>query len=216
MRSFTDLHAAKGYDKGLTVITALGTAGASMLVCMKGGARVVMVASLLGLLCMFSASAAPPEKPIPKALPVADDEPVKRTKGNEAPNAYTPFTRKQETKGSNSNRGKEISVDAANTPLGRYYRQVTGEVEKKWHVYLKLRRAGVNAGYLQLVFYVNKKGKVEGLKVINDKESTPLLAEITLQAIKDAEIPPMPADVIPLLPVEDRERLKIHYDALIY
>ena len=199
------------------MITALGTAGASMLVCMKGGARVAMVASLLGLLCMFSASAAPPEKPIPKALPVADDEPVKWTKGNEAPNAYTPFTpRKQETKGSNSNRGKEVSVDAANTPLGRYYRQVTGEVEKKWHVYLKLRRAGVTAGYLQLVFYVNKKGKVEGLKVINDKESTPLLAEITLQAIKDAEIPPMPADVIPLLPVEDRERLKIQYDALVY
>lgn len=216
MRSFTDLHAVEGYDQGLRVINALGTAGASMLVCVKGGARVGMVASLLGLLCMFSASAAPPEKPIPKALPVAEDEPVKRTKGNEAPNAFTPFTRKQETKGSISNHGKEVSVDAADTPLGRYYRQITGQVEKKWNIYIKLRRDGMTYGLVKIVFYVNKKGKLEDLKVIDDKESNPVLTKLTLQAIKDAEIPPIPADVIPLLPVEDRERLKIHYDALVY
>ena len=47
-------------------------------------------------------------------------------------------------------------------------------------------------------------------------DSNPLHTEFTLQAIKDAEIPPMPADVIPLLPKNDRERLKIQYDVLIY
>jgi hypothetical protein len=47
-------------------------------------------------------------------------------------------------------------------------------------------------------------------------DSHPMLAELTLQAIKDAEIPAMPADVIPLLPKNDRERLKIQYDAAIY
>lgn len=110
----------------------------------------------------------------------------------------------------------EASVDAADTPLGRYEREVRGEVERKWHIYLHLRRDGLNKGYLQLVFYVNKKGKVERLKVINDKESTPFLTEITLRAIKDAKIPPMPADVIPLLPKTDPECLKIQYDVLIY
>ncbi len=164
------------------------------------------------LLCMLCASAAPPEKPIPKALPVADEEPARR---NQDPNAYTPFTRTTQTKGTTLKSGK-ASDDAANTPLGRYYRQVTGKVEKKWSSLLHLRREGLTPGALQLVFYVNKKGKVEGLRVVNDKESNPLLTEITLQAIKDAEIPPMPADVFPFLPVEDRERLKIHYDALIY
>jgi hypothetical protein len=44
----------------------------------------------------------------------------------------------------------------------------------------------------------------------SDEESYMPLTEITLHAIKDAEIPPMPADVIPLLPVEDPERLKTH------
>ncbi len=46
--------------------------------------------------------------------------------------------------------------------------------------------------------------------------SNPLHTEFTLQVIQDAEIPPMPADVIPLLPKNDRERLKIHYDAVNY
>jgi outer membrane biosynthesis protein TonB len=158
----------------------------------------------------------PQEKPIPKALPVVEDEAVKRTTNNQDPNAYTPFTRKQETKGSISNRGREASVDAADTPLGRYYRQVTGQVEKKWHVYLHLRRDGATAGYLQIVFYVNKKGKVEGLRVVNSKESNPILTELTVRAIQDAEIPPMPANVIPSLPMNDQERLKVEYDALIY
>jgi outer membrane biosynthesis protein TonB len=158
----------------------------------------------------------PQEKPIPKALPVVEDEAVTRTTNNQDPNAFTPFTRKTQTKGSISNRGKEAAVDAAETPLGRYYRQVTGQVEKKWHVYLHLRRDGATAGYLQIVFYVNKKGKVESLRVVNDKESNPILTELTVRAIQDAEIPPMPADVVPSLPMNDQDRLKVEYDALIY
>jgi hypothetical protein len=107
-------------------------------------------------------------------------------------------------------------VKLTTTPLWRYYRQVTGQVERKWHIYLRLRTGALPAGYLQLVFYVNKKGKVEDLRVLDDKKSNPFLTEITLRAIKDAKIPPMPADVIPLLPKNNPERLKIEYDALVY
>lgn len=156
------------------------------------------------------------QKPIPKALPVADDEPVTRTTRNQDANAFTPFTRQAQTKGTISNRGTEASVDAAETPLGRYYRQVTGQVEKKWHIYRLLRRDGVTYGNLQVVFYVNKQGKVESLQIVNEKESNPILTGFTLQAIKDAEIPPMPADVIPSLPMNDPERLRVEYNVLIY
>ena len=102
------------------------------------------------------------------------------------------------------------------TPKGRYIRLVTSQVEKKWHTYRLLRRDGVTYGSLQLVFYVNKQGKVESLQIVNDKDSNRVLTEFTLQAIRDAEIPPMPADVIPLLPMNDRKRLKIEYNVLIY
>ena len=158
----------------------------------------------------------PQEKPIPKALPVADDEPVTRTTRNQDPDAFTPFTRQTQVKGTISNRGTESSVDAEETPKGRYIRQVTGQVEKKWHIYRLLRRDGVTYGSLKVVFYVNRKGKVESLQVISSKESNPILTEFTLQAIKDAEIPPMPADVVPTLPMNDQERLKVEYNVLIY
>ncbi|WP_395748514.1 hypothetical protein [Prosthecobacter sp.] len=159
---------------------------------------------------------AKPEQPVPKALPVMEDEPITKTTRNQDPNAFTPFTRTTQTKGTIANRGTEASVDAEETPKGRYIRQVTGQVEKKWHIYRTLRGDGVTYGSLKIVFYVNKKGKVESLRVVNDKESNPVLTAITLQAIKDAEIPPMPKEVIPSLPMNDQERLKVEYDVLIY
>ena len=73
----------------------------------------------------------------------------------------------------------------------------------------------VSAGSLKAEFYVNKNGKVEGLRVIDDKKSNKVLTEFTLQAIKDADIPRMPVDVLPLLPMNDPERLKIEYNVLI-
>lgn len=155
------------------------------------------------------------EQPVPKAIPVMDD-PVMRTTRNQDADAFTPFTRTTQTKGTISNRGSEAAVDAEESPKGRYIRQVTGQVEKKWHIYRHLRRDGVTYGSLEIVFYVNKKGKVEDLRVVNDKESNPVLTGFTLQAIRDAVIPPIPAEVIPTLPMNDQERLKIEYNVLIY
>lgn len=101
------------------------------------------------------------------------------------------------------------------SPKGRYIRLVIQVVERKWHSYLRLRH-DMKEGVLELVFYVNRKGAVESLKVVNDKKSTQALTELTLRAVKDAEIPPMPADVIPLLPKEDKGRLKIEFNVLLY
>ena len=90
------------------------------------------------------------------------------------------------------------------------------EVEKKWHLYRALRRDMVSPGSRQVEFYVNAKGKVENLRIVNDRESTTLLSEFTVRAIRDAEIPPMPREVIDLLPIMDKQRLKIEYNVLIY
>lgn len=103
----------------------------------------------------------------------------------------------------------------AASPMGRYSKLVTGQVEKKWRMYVGLKAAALLEGELQVTFYVNPQGRVEELRIVNDKKSNPILTQATLHAIQDAEIPPMPADVIPLLPKKDQERLKIEYNALI-
>lgn len=102
------------------------------------------------------------------------------------------------------------------TPKSRYIRNVVAVVEEKWHHYAKHRAKELNRGSLKIIFYLNTEGKVKDLRVVDDKKSNPVLNEITLQAIRDAEIPPMPADVIPLLPKDPPGRLKIEYNALIY
>lgn len=113
-------------------------------------------------------------------------------------------------------KGLATTVKLTSSPLDRYYKLVTGQVEKKWNIYLHLRPGALTEGYLELVFYVNKRGKVEDLRIVNAKDSNPLLTEITLRAVKDADIPRMPVEVMPLLPKNDPERLKIEYNVLIY
>ena len=76
------------------------------------------------------------------------------------------------------------------------------------------QRAGAWHSIMRRLWPVS--GKTGDLRGLAAPMFYPLLTKLTLRAIKDAEIPAMPADVIPLLPKNDRERLKIHYDALIY
>lgn len=109
----------------------------------------------------------------------------------------------------------QSQVEAQRTPRARYTRLVTTTLERKWSPD-QLKRKGVLGGILLVEFYVNEQGKVEDLLVLDDRDSNRALTEFTLQAIRDAEIPPMPADVIPLLPKKDRGRLKIEYHVLIY
>ena len=111
---------------------------------------------------------------------------------------------------------QKTPVKLTQTPKERYIQRVTQAVEKKWQRYVRMEVAGVTYGSLKVDFYVNKKGKVEEVKVVDDTESYRELTLFTLRAIKDAEIPPMPADVIPLLPMNDPERLKIEYNVLVY
>jgi len=152
--------------------------------------------------------------PVPKAIPVSDE--VAKTTSKPEDKAFMPFTRTSENKGTISNRGAEDAVDAEGSPKGKYIRAVTSQVEKKWHLYRALRRDMVSPGSLQVEFYVNARGKVENLRIVNDRESTALLSEFTVRAIRDAEIPPMPREVQDMLPIMDKQRLKIEYNVLIY
>lgn len=102
------------------------------------------------------------------------------------------------------------------TPKERYIARVRQAVETKWQQYRRMELAGVTYGSLKVEFYVNKKGGVEDVRVVDDTQSYRELTLFTLRAIKDAEIPAMPADVIPFLPTKDPERLKIDYHVLIY
>ena len=196
----------EGFVIGVIVLGGLGAAGVWRVA--RERLRAVRMLGMMGvvMVCLMSAAAEPPEKPIPKALPVADDEPQAKPLKKMIEEADKELAQKD----------KNGRAQKEETPLTRYNKLVISQVERKWHAYLHLRPDARTPGELQLVFYVNQKGKVEGLKVINDKHSTPMLTEVTKRAVEDAEIPPIPADVIPLLPKEDPKRLKIAFNVLLY
>lgn len=153
--------------------------------------------------------------PAPKAIPVAEpvNDPVKVTAGTPEKDAFNPFTRMSKVDGA-INREGENAVDAEATPLGKYMRQVTGAVEKKWHLYVKLGKDSINYGRVRFRFYVDRRGTPQDLKILSDaRDADPRMRELTLRAILDAKIPPIPDDLLPTL---FDERVKIEYEAIVY
>ena len=148
---------------------------------------------------------------IPKAVPVTD--PVTQMAGKPEADAFTPFTRTGKMDGA-VNREGENAVDAEATPLGIYMRQVTGAVEKKWHLYVRLAKDSVTFGRVRFRFYVDKRGVPQDLKILSDaRDADPRMRDLTLRAILDAKIPPIPEDLLPTL---DDGRVKIEYEAIVY
>lgn len=127
-------------------------------------------------------------------------------------NAFQPETHTSNKKGGINAIGSEDAVNAKSTTMGAYRRQATGAVEKKWHDLIRQKLDVVEPGNLSVRFFVNKNGKVEDARITYNRAS-PLLADVTLEAILMAEIPPIPKE---LLPVLDRERMEINYDVVIH
>lgn len=151
--------------------------------------------------------------PVPKAIPVQTLDPLKRNTPRPDKDAMTPFTRQGKVDGNVDRRGAN-AVDSEATPLGIYMKKVTGAVEKKWHAYVRLRRDSVTFGRVRFRFYVNRRGIPEDLQILSDaRDADPRMREMTLRAILDAEIPPIPADLLAEL---DEDRVKIEYEAIIY
>lgn len=154
----------------------------------------------------------PPEpQPAVKAIPAepATAMPV----AAKASDVFTPETHTSKVKGTISNRG-EAAVNASETPMGRYMSIITSAVEKKWHLYRRRKLDAAAPGELSLRFFVNKAGRAEDLQITSDRsKADPRMTDFTLQAIMDAEIPPIPADLLPML---EKERVEIEYNVLIY
>ncbi len=116
-----------------------------------------------------------------------------------------------EVKGSISVKGED-AVNAESTAVGKFMREVTSAVEKRWHeLFNKVKKDSVSASYLRISFLVNKEGHPEDLKFI-EKTGNVVVEDLTLEAVLKAGIPPIPKEILPMLP---NERLSVEYDIVI-
>jgi hypothetical protein len=144
---------------------------------------------------------APPEMPkegTPDAPPEPDD--IKETKPAPPPLPTTtqpPFRghqRKTTLRGSISRTGRS-ALDVEDSPLGRYQAAISRAVELEWQRNCVRYRDFITPGFLTVRFSVDPKGNVKGVDFVGSMQSGQQQKGFTLNAIREADIPPMPPEL---------------------
>jgi hypothetical protein len=126
---------------------------------------------------------------------------------------YSPFSKAKMSKGSVSNRGIG-SIDAEESPLGKYFTIVKQSIGKKWYIYQERYRSSIAHSYLKVRFYVLPSGLIEPkIELLDTQTADAFVTEFTIRAIRDTKLPPIPKEVADELP---EERLVVEFDFLIH
>ena len=151
-----------------------------------------------------------PATPTPPQTATADIPPNPKPPSDTP--AFTPETRARKMKGSAAKVGNTPAFDVEANAIGRYKKQVTQAVERLWHRYRENNAQWVTYGTLTVKFRVDKNGVPRNLKLVKNNANA-VMAEFTLKAVLEADIPKMPNDVALLL---GNRGLEISYDVIIY
>ena len=127
-------------------------------------------------------------------------QPTVATKPQQPSSSYQPMKERTRSSGSISNHGIS-SVNAVGTPLGRYEKMIQDAIGSRWYAYVQERMDLINLGTAQVVFYVDRSGRVKNVKVVKNT-SNEAFANVCLQSILEIQVPPIPEDVASTLPPE--------------
>ena len=163
-------------------------------------------------------SAAPQENPNPSAAPQTQPAPVtaaeqfamltqqptppveKAVTSPQTRSAYRSMKQRTRIAGRITNRGVS-SVNALGTPLGRYQKFLLDAIGSRWYAFIDRQIDLVTIGTARVVFVVDRSGHVKNLKVV-ENSSNETLANVCIQSIQEAQLPPMPDDLATTLPPE--------------
>lgn len=123
---------------------------------------------------------------------------------------YQPQTRVTRIRGNISNRGRG-AVGAAATPLGRYKKMLSDAIGSRWYYYVNEQLGLLNVGTVEIRFIVRESGKAERVQVVRNT-SNESFASCSTRAIMEAEIPPIPQEIVPML---EGGRIEIEYSFTI-
>ncbi len=156
-----------------------------------------------------------PPKPTPTPVATPRPEPSARPQPPVRPSApqppgYQPQTRVTRLTGGISNRGRS-SLDSVATPLGRYKKMLSDAIGSRWYYYVNDMLDLVGVGTVEMRFVVRADGNVERVQVLRNT-SNESLASCSVRAIVEAEIPPIPPDVVAII---EGGKLEVDYSFTI-
>ena len=141
-------------------------------------------------------------KPTPPKSP-KDGRPEPKAASAPKPAATVPAThdpgfrgyqRKSAIVGSISRTGRS-ALDVADSPLGRYQAVISRAVEQEWQRNCVRHRDFITPGFLTVRFFIETNGRVRSVQFVGDMETGEVQKGFTLNSIRDADIPAMPAAV---------------------
>ncbi len=130
------------------------------------------------------------QRPTPAAEPSAASPQTR--------SAYRPFKERTRISGRITNRGVS-SVNALGTPLGRYMKFLLDAIGSRWYAFVDRQIDLISIGTARVVFVVDRSGHVKNLKVV-ENTSNEALANVCIQSIQEAQLPPIPDDLAATLP----------------
>ena len=133
--------------------------------------------------------------------PTAAREPS--TEASQAQSAYRRLKERTHIAGNITSRGIS-AVNALGTPLGRYQKIVADSIGSRWYANVDQKRDLITIGTLRLRFNVDRSGRVKDLK-ITENSSNEAFANVCVQSVLEAHLPPIPEDVADKLPPEGLE-----------
>ena len=74
-------------------------------------------------------------------------------------------------------------------------------VGSRWYAFIDQKRDLINIGTTRVVFVVDRSGRVNNLKVI-ENTANEVSANVCIQSIQEAQLPPIPDDLADTLPAE--------------
>ena len=123
---------------------------------------------------------------------------VPRPRPDRAASAYQPQKDQNRISGRITNKGAP-SVDAVATPLGRYRKTVIDAIGSRWYYHTNDKIDIISIGTAQVQAEVDAEGKLKNLTVISNTANE-AFANICLQSFQEAQIPPIPPDLVQTLP----------------
>src|SRR5881628_2848734 len=133
--------------------------------------------------------------------PTAAVEPS--TAPSQAQSAYRRLKERTHISGNITTHGIS-AVNALGTPLGRYQKIVADSIGSRWYNYVEQKRDLITIGTLRLRFDIDRSGQVKNVK-ITENSSNEAFANVCLQSVLEAHLPPIPDDVANSLPAEGLE-----------
>jgi outer membrane biosynthesis protein TonB len=132
------------------------------------------------------------QRPTPAAEPSAASQQTR--------SAYRAQKERTRISGRITNHGVS-SVNALGTPLGRYQKFLLDAIGSRWYAFVDRQIDLISIGTARVVFVVDRSGHVKNLKIVQNT-SNEALANVCIQSIQEAQLPPMPDDLAATLPPE--------------